>query len=362
MPRQQQQARAIPLDRARETLKRVFSFEDFRDGQEAVITRLLDGKSVLSIFPTGAGKSLCYQLPALLLDGLTLVISPLIALMKDQIDFLVSHDVPAARLDSSLEREEALQAYDDLNSGRLKLLYISPERLANERFLHSLQRRKISLLAVDEAHCISEWGHNFRPDYLKIARLARQLDVGCVLALTATATPEVARDTAKAFDISADDVVHTGFYRPNLKLCVTPCEGAERKSLLLSRLRERPSDEPRSVVALNIRAHIGIKCRDRGGRFDGNALTIHPGQQLVMHDVPRVDVHKAQQVVVHGANTDVLDVGLPLLVQPTRRLASATSFDLRLGLPAADQVGLTQHAIDARRRHRDNAFIQHFPG
>lgn len=241
MPRQQQQARAIPLDRARETLKRVFSFEDFRDGQEAVITRLLDGKSVLSIFPTGAGKSLCYQLPALLLDGLTLVISPLIALMKDQIDFLVSHDVPAARLDSSLEREEALQAYDDLNSGRLKLLYISPERLANERFLHSLQRRKISLLAVDEAHCISEWGHNFRPDYLKIARLARQLDVGCVLALTATATPEVPRDTAKAFDISADDVVHTGFYRPNLKLCVTPCEGAERKSLLLSRLRERPA-------------------------------------------------------------------------------------------------------------------------
>ena len=228
-------------DRAREVLQRVFAFEDYREGQEAVITRLLDGKSVLSIFPTGAGKSLCYQLPALLLDGLTLVISPLIALMKDQIDFLVLHDVPAARLDSSLEREEVLQVYGDLNSGRLKLLYVSPERLANERFVHSLQRRKISLLAVDEAHCISEWGHNFRPDYLKIAHLARQLDVGCVLALTATATPEVARDTARAFDIADDDVVHTGFYRPNLKLCVTPCEGAERKSLLLSRLRKRPA-------------------------------------------------------------------------------------------------------------------------
>jgi len=241
MQMQREQARAIPPDRARETLERVFAFQDYREGQEAVITRLLAGKSVLAIFPTGAGKSLCYQLPALLFDGLTLVISPLIALMKDQIDFLVSRGAPAARLDSSLEREEVLQAHDELNAGRLKLLYVSPERLANERFLHSLQRRKISLLAVDEAHCISEWGHNFRPDYLKIARLARQLGVGRVLALTATATPEVARDTARAFDIADDDVVHTGFYRANLKLCVTPCEDAERKSLLLSRLRKRPA-------------------------------------------------------------------------------------------------------------------------
>ncbi len=198
---------------ARDTLGRVFGFDDYRQGQEAVITRLLAGKSVLSIFPTGGGKSLCYELPALLLDGLTLVISPLIALMKDQVDFLVSRDVPAARLDSSLEREEVLRVYDDLNTGRLKLLYISPERLGNERFLHSLRRRRISLLAIDEAHCISEWGHNFRPDYLKIARLASHLDVGCVLTLTATATPDVARDITRAFGIAEDDVVHTGFSR-----------------------------------------------------------------------------------------------------------------------------------------------------
>ncbi|MCK4342392.1 MAG: RecQ family ATP-dependent DNA helicase [Phycisphaerae bacterium] len=225
---------------ARDTLGRVFGFDDYRAGQEAVITRLLAGKSVLSIFPTGGGKSLCYELPALLLDGLTVVISPLIALMKDQVDFLVSRAVPAARLDSSLEREEVLQVYSDLNSGRLKLLYISPERLGNERFLHSLQRRRISLLAVDEAHCISEWGHNFRPDYLKIARLASQLNVGRVLTLTATATPTVASDIARAFGIAEEDVVHTGFYRPNLKLYVTPCEAAERTDLLLARLRERP--------------------------------------------------------------------------------------------------------------------------
>ena len=224
---------------ARKILSQVFGFQKYQEGQEKVITRLLDGKSVLAIFPTGGGKSLCYQLPALLLDGLTLVISPLIALMKDQIDFLLTRNVPAARLDSSLEREEALKVFGDLNSGRLKLLYISPERLGNERFIHSLCRRSISLLAIDEAHCISEWGHNFRPDYLKIARLARQLKVGRVLALTATATPEVARDIAKSFGIAENDVIKTGFYRPNLKMYITPTSVEERKNLLLARLRER---------------------------------------------------------------------------------------------------------------------------
>ena len=223
-----------------DTLRDVFGFDAYRSGQEAVVMRLLGGKSVLAIFPTGAGKSLCYQLPALHLDGLTLVISPLIALMKDQLDFLIAHNVPAARLDSSLTREETLSLYDSLHAGRLKLLYVSPERLGNERFLQTLRRQKISLLAIDEAHCISEWGHNFRPDYLKLARLARELRVERVLALTATATPGVAGDIVKAFGIAGDDVVHTGFYRPNLTLRVTPCASDERQALLLSRLRDRP--------------------------------------------------------------------------------------------------------------------------
>jgi len=220
-------------------LERVFGFPAFRVGQEAVVTRLGAGASVLAIFPTGAGKSLCYQLPALSLDGLTLVISPLIALMKDQLDFLIARGAPAGRLDSSLTREENLQLYDDLRAGRLKLLYISPERLGNERFLQTVRHHKIALLAIDEAHCISEWGHNFRPDYLKIARLARELQVERVLALTATATPKVATDICKAFDIAETDVVHTGFYRPNLTLRVTPCQAGEREDLLLARLRAR---------------------------------------------------------------------------------------------------------------------------
>ena len=227
-------------DALRDSLRGLFGFPEYRNGQEAVVTRLVEGKSVLAIFPTGGGKSLCYQLPALHLDGLTLVISPLIALMKDQLDFLDRHDVPAARLDSSLTRDDTLRLYDSLHAGHLKLLYISPERLGNERFLQTLKRQKISLLAIDEAHCISEWGHNFRPDYLKLARLAQELRVERVLALTATATPNVAGDIVKAFGIAEEDVVHTGFYRSNLMLRVTPCEAAERKALLLSRLRDRP--------------------------------------------------------------------------------------------------------------------------
>ena len=197
-------------------LKKRFGFDAFREGQEAAISRLLAGKSTLAIFPTSGGKSLCYQLTALLLDGLTVVISPLIAVMKDQFDFLIGKGISAARLDPTLTREENLKLFDDLSAGTLKLLYISPERLGKERFLRALGRQRISLLAIDEAHCISEWGHNFRPDYLKIAHLARELKVERVLALTATATPAVAVDVRAAFGIATEDEVHTGFYRPNL--------------------------------------------------------------------------------------------------------------------------------------------------
>ncbi|NKB72621.1 MAG: RecQ family ATP-dependent DNA helicase [Candidatus Latescibacteria bacterium] len=224
----------------RTLLQSTFGLDDFRPGQEAVIDALLQGHSALAVFPTGGGKSLCYQLPALLLDGLTLVISPLIALMKDQVDALQSQGVAAARLDSTLSYEEIRQLYGGLDDGTLKLLYVAPERLGSERFLQRLQRQRLSLLAIDEAHCISEWGHNFRPDYLKIARQARQLGVERILALTATATPSVAEDILRAFDIAPQHHVQTGFHRPNLQLTITPCSQQERLQLLIERLQQRP--------------------------------------------------------------------------------------------------------------------------
>ncbi|MDZ4658895.1 MAG: ATP-dependent DNA helicase RecQ [Bythopirellula sp.] len=244
------------MEPAHEKLAQVFGFDDYRPGQQEVITHLLAGDSAVAIFPTGSGKSLCYQLPALLLDGLTVVISPLIALMKDQIDFLLERKIPAARLDSSMEREEALKVYDDLRRGRTRLLYVSPERLGNERFLQLLEHQKIALLAVDEAHCISEWGHNFRPDYLRIAALAKRLKVQRVLALTATATPDVVCDIAKAFDVPVHHVVQTGFYRPNLELRVTACPERDRKNLLLKKMAERPGGPAIVYVTLQRTAEL----------------------------------------------------------------------------------------------------------
>jgi ATP-dependent DNA helicase RecQ len=224
---------------ARRTLHEVFGYDRFRPGQERVIAALLDGRSSLAIFPTGGGKSLCYQLPALLLDGLTIVVSPLIALMKDQVDDLTRRGVAAARLDSSLEPSQARRVHEDLRAGRLKLLYVAPERLAGERFVASLAGRNIALLAVDEAHCISEWGHNFRPEYLKLARLAGRLKVGRVLALTATATPEVARSIAGSFAIEPQDVVAASFHRRNLELHAIPCQAEARRGMLLDRMNGR---------------------------------------------------------------------------------------------------------------------------
>jgi ATP-dependent DNA helicase RecQ len=217
-----------------------FGFTTFRPGQQHVVESLLAGRSALAVFPTGGGKSLCYQLPALLLDGVTVVVSPLIALMKDQIDFLARQGVDAARLDSSLGADEVRDVADRLRAGSLKLIYVAPERFNNERFLAQLAQVKIALFAVDEAHCISEWGHNFRPDYLKLAARARELGAERVLALTATATPAVVADICEGFGIDEADSVVTGFYRPNLTLLTTPARAGERDQLLIDRLRERP--------------------------------------------------------------------------------------------------------------------------
>ncbi|MCP4663122.1 MAG: RecQ family ATP-dependent DNA helicase, partial [bacterium] len=200
---------------------------------------LVDGRSAAAVFPTGGGKSLCYQLPALRFPGLTLVVSPLIALMKDQIDQLRRRGIAAARLDSTLTLDEYREVMGAVRSGTLKLLYVAPERFNNERFREAIQRIAVSLFAVDEAHCISEWGHNFRPDYLKLVELAKLCGAERILALTATATPQVLDDICRSFSIASECAVRTGFYRPNLTLLTTPVSRGERDTALLGQIEER---------------------------------------------------------------------------------------------------------------------------
>lgn len=219
-------------------LKQHFGHSTFRAGQEQVIQTLLEGRSALAIFPTGGGKSLCYQLPALLLPSLTVVVSPLIALMKDQVDALNARGLPAARLDSTLSIEELQTVYERMQSGTLKLLYIAPERLLNEKFVDRLKSTPIDLLAVDESHCISEWGHNFRPEYLRLAKMAKKLRIKRILALTATATPSVAEEICRQFHIAPHDRVQTPFHRSNLALHRSPVEAKDRLAFLTTKLQK----------------------------------------------------------------------------------------------------------------------------
>ena len=222
-----------------DSLKQNFGFSEFRAGQLPIIQQLLLGSSALAVFPTGSGKSLCYQLPALHFSGLTLVVSPLIALMKDQVDFLKSKGIAAEKMDSTLNAQEVRQLWDNIHSGKMKLLFISPERIANEKFFQQISQVSLSMMVIDEAHCMSEWGHNFRPDYLKLKEFADALKVEKVLNLTATATPKVASDICAQFNIPREAYVNTGFHRPNLEIHSTPCSQGEKKALLLRRISER---------------------------------------------------------------------------------------------------------------------------
>ncbi|KAA8739647.1 RecQ family ATP-dependent DNA helicase [Pseudomonas koreensis] len=244
------------------TLEQVFGYPQFRPGQEAAISAVLAGRSAAAIFPTGSGKSLCYQVPALLLPHLTLVVSPLLALMQDQLAFLKRHGISAGSIDSAQSRDDANDVMARARSGELKILMISVERLKNERFRNFLQQVPISLLVIDEAHCISEWGHNFRPDYLKLPDYQCQFNIPQTLLLTATATPKVIADMQAKFAIAAEDVVTTGFYRPNLNLLVEPVRGQDKRRRLVEWMSERASQPSIVYVTLqktaeHIAEHLG---------------------------------------------------------------------------------------------------------
>ena len=222
-------------DRLRLALRETFGFDRFRPGQEEAAGAVLDGRDLVAVMPTGSGKSLCFQLPALLLEGTSVVVSPLIALMKDQVDALRSRGVAAAALHSGLGAAERAGVERDLAAGRLRLVYVAPERLASARFTATLAGLPIARLIVDEAHCISQWGHDFRPDYGRLGELRRSLAVPAA-AFTATATPDVRADIARQLHMSDPLELVTGFDRPNLTLSVEPCRSRADKARALDRL------------------------------------------------------------------------------------------------------------------------------
>src|SRR5215203_2598516 len=216
------------------SLRQHFGFEDFREGQREVIGSILEGKDAVVVMPTGSGKSLCYQLPAMILDGVTLVVSPLIALMKDQVDALRARGLPATFINSSISEPEQRARIDALRRREHKLVYIAPERFRSSRFNSALQSIPISLFAVDEAHCISTWGHDFRPDYLRLRSVIRSLGKVQTLALTATATPYVRSDIIQQLGLNEPQTFVSGFDRPNLSIEVVHTEKDKEK---ISRIR-----------------------------------------------------------------------------------------------------------------------------
>ena len=208
------------IQNALTALKQYFGFDDFREGQREVIESVFAGNDTVVVMPTGGGKSLCYQLPALLLDGATIVVSPLIALMKDQVDALHARNLPATFINSSLSFEEQKDRIAGIRGKRYKLVYIAPERFRSANFVDALTSAKIALFAVDEAHCVSHWGHDFRPDCLRLKQAVQSIGRPQMIALTATATPHVRIDISEQLGMKSPLAFVSGFDRPNLQINV----------------------------------------------------------------------------------------------------------------------------------------------
>jgi ATP-dependent DNA helicase RecQ len=225
---------------AQRVLTDVFGFGEFRAGQRAAIDALIEGDDAIVLMPTGGGKSLCYQVPALVRndrgEGVCVVVSPLIALMQDQVDALVGRGVAARALHSGLDDEASREAFTELINGRLALVYVSPERALADSFRRALERIDVSMLAIDEAHCVSQWGHDFRPEYMRLGELRRELAVPTI-ALTATATADVLAEIEQTLSLTSPVRVRGGFRRANLSFSVLPVSGdAERIDMLTALL------------------------------------------------------------------------------------------------------------------------------
>ncbi len=271
----------MTIPRAREILKHQFGFDSFRLDQEPVIDTVLQGKDCVVLMPTGGGKSLCYQIPALMLDGLTVVISPLIALMKDQVDALRNNGIEAAFLNSTQTAAQQVEVFRDIRSGKLKLLYVAPERLlqSGDQFIDFLSSIKVSLFAIDEAHCISSWGHDFRPEYIRLGRLKTDFPTIPVIALTATADKLVRKDIVERLNVPKASVFVSSFNRPNIHYAVEPKRNSY--SQLLDYLEKR-RDESGIIYCLS-RSSVDALAADL--KDEGfHALPYHAGLDKATRD------------------------------------------------------------------------------
>lgn len=234
-------------------LERYFGFSSFRKGQDAVIKSILDGRDSLVVMPTGGGKSLCYQLPALCREGLTLVVSPLIALMKDQVDALLAKGIPATMINSTLSPSEQHERIREMKQGVWKLVYVAPERFGQPGFVRALKELDVSLVAIDEAHCLSQWGHDFRPDYLKLGKMLDEIGRPQTVALTATATPKVREDILQHLHLDDPDVTIRGFSRDNLHFRITHCDKQRDK---YRRITQLVSAHKTGIIYCSTRKHV----------------------------------------------------------------------------------------------------------
>ncbi|MEP6568167.1 MAG: ATP-dependent DNA helicase RecQ [Acidobacteriota bacterium] len=272
------------------SLRAHFGFADFREGQGEVIAAILGGKDAVVVMPTGSGKSLCYQLPALMLAGPTLVVSPLIALMKDQVDGLQARQLPATFINSSIPEREQWSRIEALRRGEFKLVYVAPERFRSQRFLEALRSVKVSLLAVDEAHCISTWGHDFRPDYLRLKSVIPLLGTPQTLALTATATPYVRSDIVAQLGLLNPETFVSGFDRPNLTIDVVHTEKEREKVARIKRLAKMHDGS--GIIYASTRKAVEQVARELRGQ-ELSVSAYHAG----MSDSARV---KAQEEFMAG--------------------------------------------------------------
>ncbi|MBA6350768.1 ATP-dependent DNA helicase RecQ [Colwellia sp. BRX9-1] len=291
------------------SLKQIFGFDAFRDGQQQTIEQLLNSQSSLAIFPTGSGKSLCYQLAAIELPHLTIVVSPLLALMKDQLAFLATKNIAAASIDSTLTPQQNQQVMADTRSGKIKILMVSVERFKNERFRQFIESVNVSMLVVDEAHCISEWGHNFRPDYLKLPNYRQELNIPLVLLLTATATKKVKQDMATKFAILPEHIVQTGFYRQNLDLSVLAVSTKDKNQQLLTSITDQTGCGIVYVTLQQSAEYVANFLRQQGL----NAQPYHAGfisekRQKIQEDFMSGRVQIIVATIAFGMGIDKADI------------------------------------------------------